>query len=41
MVYGKPMTVREARKTAADRLTYKVGCRDMTGWQALDFSRQR
>jgi LCP family protein required for cell wall assembly len=42
LVNGKPMTLREARKHGGGTpVTYQVGCRHMTGWQALDFSRQR
>lgn len=43
MVDGKPMWNADAKKTGRPRtpVVHKVGCRDMEGWAALDFSRQR
>jgi len=45
MVYvdGKPMYTADARKTGKESKTiwHEVGCRDMAGWEALDYSRQR
>lgn len=45
MVYvdGKPMYLADARKTGKTQkpVTHKVGCRDMEGWEALDYARQR
>jgi LCP family protein required for cell wall assembly len=39
----KPMLIADARKTGKPTrpVWYEVGCRTMTGWQALDYSRQR
>ena len=43
LVNGKPMYLAEARKTAGTHkeIWYEKGCRDMEGWEALDYSRQR
>ena len=43
LVDGKPMYLADARKTgkATKPVVHKVGCRDMEGWEALDFARQR
>jgi LCP family protein required for cell wall assembly len=45
MVYvgGEPMYLADARKTgkAQKPVVHKVGCRDMEGWEALDYARQR
>ena len=43
MVDGKPMYKAEARKLGQLRnpVVHPKGCRDMEGWQALDFARQR
>ncbi|MFI5834305.1 LCP family protein [Micromonospora sp. NPDC051300] len=43
MVDGKPMWNADAKKTgkAMKPVTYKKGCQEMEGWQALDYSRQR
>ncbi|SDT73972.1 LCP family protein [Actinoplanes derwentensis] len=45
MVYvdGKPMYLADARKTGKTQkpVVHKVGCRDMEGWEALDYARQR
>jgi anionic cell wall polymer biosynthesis LytR-Cps2A-Psr (LCP) family protein len=45
MVYvdGKPMYLADARKTGKPQKTiwHEVGCRNMEGWEALDYSRQR
>ncbi|MET7468915.1 LCP family protein [Micromonospora sp. NPDC005686] len=42
-VDGKPMWNADAKKTGKQRkpVTYKKGCQEMEGWQALDYSRQR
>jgi LCP family protein required for cell wall assembly len=43
MVGGKPMWNADAKKTGK-RMTpvvHKKGCREMEGWEALDFARQR
>ena len=42
-VDGKPMWNADAKKTGKARkpVTYKKGCQEMEGWQALDYSRQR
>lgn len=42
-VDGKPMYLADARKTgkATKPIVHKVGCRDMEGWEALDYARQR
>ena len=43
IVDGKPMWNADAKKTGRPRtpVVHKVGCRNMEGWEALDFSRQR
>ncbi|SCG54684.1 LCP family protein [Micromonospora humi] len=43
MVDGKPMWNADAKKTGKTMrpVTYKKGCQEMEGWQALDYSRQR
>jgi LCP family protein required for cell wall assembly len=45
MVYvdGKPMYLADARKTGKPQKTiwHEVGCKNMAGWEALDYSRQR
>jgi LCP family protein required for cell wall assembly len=45
MVYvdGKPMYLADARKTGKTQkpVWHEVGCRDMAGWEALDYARQR
>jgi LCP family protein required for cell wall assembly len=45
MVYvdGKPMYLADARKTGRRQVpvVHKKGCREMAGWEALDFARQR
>jgi LCP family protein required for cell wall assembly len=43
LVQGKPTYVADAKKMGAldNPVTYKVGCREMQGWEALDYSRQR
>ncbi|WDZ85932.1 LCP family protein [Micromonospora cathayae] len=42
-VDGKPMWNAEARKTGKPMkpVVHKKGCREMEGWEALDYSRQR
>lgn len=42
-VGSKPMQISDARGTgkATRPVWYEVGCRQMSGWQALDYSRQR
>lgn len=42
-VDGKPMWNAEARKTGKKMtpVVHKKGCREMEGWEALDYSRQR
>ncbi|RKN46255.1 LCP family protein [Micromonospora endolithica] len=42
-VDGKPMWNADAKKTGKDRVpvVHKKGCREMEGWAALDYSRQR
>ncbi|RSM60070.1 LytR family transcriptional regulator [Actinoplanes sp. ATCC 53533] len=42
-VGGKPMYLAEARKTGKSQtpIWHEKGCRDMEGWEALDFARQR
>jgi LCP family protein required for cell wall assembly len=42
-VGGKPMYLADARRTGRPQqpIWYEVGCRDMAGWAALDYSRQR
>ncbi|MEV4705361.1 LCP family protein [Actinoplanes sp. NPDC049316] len=43
IVNGKPMYLAEARKTPGthEPVVHKKGCRDMEGWEALDYARQR
>jgi LCP family protein required for cell wall assembly len=43
MVEGKPLFLADARKTGKPQKTiwHEVGCKDMAGWEALDYSRQR
>jgi LCP family protein required for cell wall assembly len=43
MVDGKPTYITDAKKMSGHKepVTYEVGCREMKGWEALDFSRQR
>ncbi|MEV6341992.1 LCP family protein [Actinoplanes sp. NPDC051851] len=45
MVYvgGRPMYLAEARRTGRPMkpVVHRVGCRDMAGWKALDYARQR
>ncbi|SCL15580.1 transcriptional attenuator, LytR family [Micromonospora rhizosphaerae] len=43
MVDGKPMWNAEAKKTGKPYtpVVHKKGCREMEGWEALDYSRQR
>jgi LCP family protein required for cell wall assembly len=43
VVNGKPMVKAEARKLGnlSKPYLHKKGCRDMEGWEALDYSRQR
>jgi LCP family protein required for cell wall assembly len=42
-VEGKPMYLADARKTGKPQrpIWHEVGCKDMAGWEALDYSRQR
>ncbi|SCL39059.1 cell envelope-related function transcriptional attenuator common domain-containing protein [Micromonospora pallida] len=42
-VDGKPMWNADAKKTGKKRtpVLHKKGCREMEGWEALDYSRQR
>jgi LCP family protein required for cell wall assembly len=42
-VGGKPMFLADARKTgkAQKPIWHEVGCKNMAGWEALDYSRQR
>jgi len=42
-VDGKPMWNADAKKTGKPRtpVVHKKGCREMKGWEALDYSRQR
>jgi LCP family protein required for cell wall assembly len=42
-VDGKPMWNADAKKTGKERtpVVHKKGCREMEGWEALDYSRQR
>lgn len=42
-VDGRPMYLADARKTGRPMLPiwHEVGCKDMAGWEALDYSRQR
>ncbi|HEY0699813.1 MAG TPA: LCP family protein [Micromonospora sp.] len=43
LVNGKPMWLADARKASGTKkkVVHKVGCREMEGWEALDYSRQR
>jgi LCP family protein required for cell wall assembly len=43
MVDGKPMWNADARKTGKSYtpVVHKKGCREMEGWEALDYARQR
>jgi LCP family protein required for cell wall assembly len=43
MVDGKPMYKADARKIGRlqNPVVHKVGCREMEGWEALDYARQR
>ncbi|SBT49513.1 LCP family protein [Micromonospora auratinigra] len=43
MVDGKPMWNADAKKTGKPRtpVVHKKGCREMEGWEALDYARQR
>lgn len=43
LVDGKPMWNHEARKVSGHKepVVHKKGCREMKGWEALDYSRQR
>lgn len=43
LVDGKPMWNADARKVGGKKQTvvHKKGCREMEGWEALDYSRQR
>ncbi|HEX5594820.1 MAG TPA: LCP family protein [Micromonosporaceae bacterium] len=43
LVNGKPMWNHEAKKVGGKQETvvHKKGCREMQGWEALDYSRQR
>lgn len=42
-VDGRPMYLADARKTGRPQksIWHEVGCKDMAGWEALDYSRQR
>ncbi|MEU8613535.1 LCP family protein [Actinoplanes sp. NPDC048791] len=42
-VGGKPMYLAEARKTGKSQtpIWHEKGCREMEGWEALDYARQR
>ncbi|GAB1643960.1 LCP family protein [Krasilnikovia sp. MM14-A1259] len=42
-VDGKPLFLADARKTGKPMkpIWHEVGCKDMEGWEALDYSRQR
>jgi LCP family protein required for cell wall assembly len=42
-VGGKLRSIPDAKKSGEDwsPVVYKVGCREMKGWEALDFARQR
>jgi LCP family protein required for cell wall assembly len=42
-VEGKPMFLADARKTGKSQkpIWHEVGCKNMEGWEALDYSRQR
>jgi LCP family protein required for cell wall assembly len=43
MADGKIQSIEDAKKSGQEytRIVYKVGCREMRGWEALDFARQR
>jgi anionic cell wall polymer biosynthesis LytR-Cps2A-Psr (LCP) family protein len=43
MVDGQPMYLAQARKTGKPMKTiwHEVGCKNMPGWEALDYARQR
>lgn len=43
MVDGKPTYISDAKKRSGEKrpVVYKKGCREMKGWEALDYSRQR
>ena len=43
MVGGRPMYLAEARKTGRSQtpIWHEKGCKDMEGWEALDYARQR
>ncbi|BCJ53338.1 transcriptional regulator [Actinoplanes sp. NBRC 14428] len=43
LVDGKPMYLAEARKVGGNQkeVWHEKGCRDMEGWEALDYARQR
>ena len=43
MVGGKPMYLADARKTGRSQtpIWHEKGCKDMEGWEALDYARQR
>ncbi|OJF13818.1 LCP family protein [Couchioplanes caeruleus] len=43
LVDGKPMYLAEARKAGGTKqeIWHEKGCREMEGWEALDFARQR
>ena len=43
MVDGKPMWLADARKSGRPMKTiwHETGCRNMAGWEALDYARQR
>jgi LCP family protein required for cell wall assembly len=43
LVDGKPMWNADAKKTGKPRtkVVHKKGCKEMQGWEALDFARQR
>lgn len=43
LVNGKPMWNADARKVSGKKepVIHKKGCREMEGWEALDYSRQR
>ncbi|MEU4691969.1 LCP family protein [Actinoplanes sp. NPDC023714] len=43
LIDGKPMWLADARKSGKPMkdVVHKVGCKDMEGWEALDYARQR
>ncbi|MEV0899588.1 LCP family protein [Actinoplanes sp. NPDC049802] len=43
LVDGKPMYLADAKKAgeSGKAVVHKVGCREMEGWEALDYARQR